>query len=226
MTTPASSAVAVGSRLRRFGRSQRWVHRVTAALMGVCLATAAALYVGPVAVLVGHRALVALVHVVAGIALPVPFLVGLASRVFRADLGALNRFLPVDREWLRRRDRRNAGLPVGKFNAGQKLFAAFTAGAVLVMLGTGVIMNWPDPWRLAWRTGATFVHDWLALAVFVALIGHWRFAAKDPVSRAGLRTGFVPVGWARKEHRAWAEAGGNATGQPPSRSSSQDSASG
>lgn len=226
MSSPATAPALEAGRLRRFGRSQQWVHRSSAALMGVCVATAAALYVGPVAVLVGHRALVASVHVAAGLALPLPFLAGLASRGFRADLGALNRFLPADREWLRRRDRRSAGLAVGKFNAGQKLFAAFAAGAVLVLLGTGTIMNWPDPWRLAWRTGATFVHDWLALALLVALIGHWRFAARDPVARDGLRTGFVPLTWARHEHRAWAEAGGEAGVQPPIRSSSQDSASG
>ena len=72
-----------------------------------------------------------------------PFLLGLASRAFRADLRRLNRFGPHDRTWLRaarRRDRRPASRPAGKFNAGQKVYAAWIAGAVLVMLATGLLM--------------------------------------------------------------------------------------
>ena len=36
------------------------------------------------------------------------------------------------------------------------------------------------------------------------MIGHLWFAAKDPHARAGMRTGRVPLGWARREHSAWA----------------------
>ena len=80
------------TRVRRFGRAQRWVHRTTAALMGVCVATAACLYVPQFAELVGRRELVVRVHELAGLALPVPVLAGLASRAFRADLRLINRF--------------------------------------------------------------------------------------------------------------------------------------
>ena len=52
----------------------------TAALMGVCVATAACLYIPPLAELVGRRELVVSVHEWAGLALPVPVLVGLVSR--------------------------------------------------------------------------------------------------------------------------------------------------
>ena len=41
-------------------------------------------------------------------------------------------------------------------------------GAGVVMLGTGSIMNWFDLFPLDWRTGATFVHDWFALGIWVA----------------------------------------------------------
>lgn len=195
--------------LHRFTRAERWVHRWTALLMGVCLLTAAALYVGPLAVLVGRRQLVGKIHVVSGLALPVPVLLGWLSAAFRADVRRLNRFGPVDATWLRSRDRRSGRLAVGKFNAGQKLNAAFVVGAIVVQLGTGVIMRYGEPWPLALRTGATFVHDWLAAAVAVVVIGHLYFALQDRDARRGMRTGVVPADWARREHAAWAEEVGS-----------------
>ena len=174
--------------------------------MGVAMATAAGLYLEPVAVAVGHRHLVAQVHVLAGLLLPVPLLVGLVDRAVRRDVSALNRFEPVDSAWLRDRDRRSGRLPVGKFNAGQKLNAALAAGGVLVMVGTGSIMQWPQIWPLFLRTGATFVHDWVAFFLLLLVAGHLWFASRDPVARRGMRTGAVPVTWARREHRAWADA--------------------
>ncbi len=207
--------------LRRFTTAERWVHRSTAALMGACLATAAVLYVGPLAVLVGRRSLVAQVHLVAGIALPLPLLLGLLSRAVRHDAHRLGRFLPVDSVWLRARDRRTADLPVGKFNAGQKLNAALSLGAILLMLGTGLTMRYANQWPLTVRTGSTFVHDWVAFFLTVLVLGHVRLALRDPQARAGLRTGAVPVGWALREHRGWAEeelgSGGGAVALDPNR---------
>lgn len=189
--------------VRRFGRSQKWVHRVTAALMGVCVVTAACLYVPQLAELVGRRELVVRVHEWAGLALPVPVLVGLVSRAFRADLGFLNRFGPHDRVWLRaalRRDKRRAARPAGKFNAGQKVYAAWIAGASLVMLGTGLLMWFTHLTPIQWRTSATFVHDWLALSIGIVLAGHIGMALGDPEARRGLRTGEVSRDWAEREH--------------------------
>jgi formate dehydrogenase subunit gamma len=197
----------VAERWRRFTAAERWVHHATAALFLVCLATAAALYVPALAELVGRRYLVVTVHEWCGIALPVPYLFGLASRAFRRDLRLLNRFGPHDAGWLRAHVLHRAdadGTAAGKFNAGQKLYAAFTAGAALTMLGTGLVMWFPRVAPLLWRTGATFVHDWLALAVGVAVAGHLWMAAKDPEARRGLRTGSVSRPWARREHPLWA----------------------
>lgn len=130
-------------RVRRFSRAERWVHRMTALLMGICVATAACLYLPMLAELVGRRELVVRIHEWAGLLLPVPVLAGLVSRAFRADLGRLNRWGPHDRTWLRaalRRDRRRSARPAAKFNAGQKTYAAWIAGATLVMLATGLLM--------------------------------------------------------------------------------------
>jgi formate dehydrogenase subunit gamma len=146
------------------------------------------------------------VHVLAGLALPVPVLIGWLSAAYRADLRELNRFHPVDAEWLRSSDRRSGRLRVGKFNAGQKLNAAFVAGAIVVQLASGVIMQYGRHWPLYLRSGATFVHDWLAAAVAVTIAGHLYLAYRDPDARRGMRTGRVSLRWAKREHRGWAEA--------------------
>lgn len=190
-------------RVARFSPAERRVHRATAALMLSCLLTAAALYVPEIAQLVGRRRLVVLVHEWSGLLLPVPLLLGLVSRALRADLSRLNRFTAVDHAWLEAVLRRSPHRPAGKFNAGQKLYAAFTAGAVLVMLGTGLLMWFTGLAPLLWRTGATFVHDWLALAVAVAVAAHVRLALRDPEARRGLRTGSVERSWAAREHPDW-----------------------
>ncbi|MGV9993845.1 cytochrome b/b6 domain-containing protein [Streptomyces sp. NPDC003374] len=200
------AAAAPGTGVRRFTPAERWIHRTTAALMGVCVVTAACLYIPQLAVLVGRRDLVVRVHEWAGLALPLPVLLGLASRAFRADLRLLDRFGPHDRRWLRaalRRDRRPGSRPAGKFNAGQKVYAAWIAGAGLVMLGTGVLMWFTHLTPLVWRTGATFVHDWLALTVGIVLAGHIGMAVGDPEARRGLRTGVVSRTWAEDEHPLW-----------------------
>lgn len=206
-------------RLPRFTRGERLVHRSTAGLVAVLVATAAVLYVGPLAVEVGRRALVEGIHVAAGLLLPVPTLLGLLSSAFRADLRALNRFAPSDWVWLRRPDRRTAGLPVGKFNAGQKLAAAVVAGAGLVLLGTGLVMLGPTVWNVpvAWRQSATTVHDAVALGLVVLLVGHLAQAYRHPEARVAMRTGEVSARYAQREHPAWAAQAPGSAGERPRR---------
>jgi formate dehydrogenase subunit gamma len=192
-----------GERLLRFTPAERWVHRCTAALMLTCIATAACLYLPQLAELVGRRRLLVVVHEWSGLLLPVPLLLGLASPALRRDLGRLNRFLPHDRQWLRAVLRRGHHRPAGKFNAGQKLYAGWIAGAVVVMLGTGLMMWFTHLAPLVWRTGATFVHDWLALAIGIVVLGHVYMAVNDPQARRGMRTGRVDRLWATREHPQW-----------------------
>lgn len=193
--------------VRRFTRAETWVHRSLTVIMGVCVFTAACLYFPPLAEIVGRRRLVVTVHEWSGVALPAPILAGLVSRAFRADARRLGRFFPHDWRWLRTaaRSRRREPSLAGKFNAGQKLYAALIAGATLVMIATGLLMWFPHLSSLSWRTGSTFVHDWLALVIGALVIGHIRMAVKDPEARHGMRTGRVSRPWARREHRLWAE---------------------
>ena len=174
---------------------------------GHCLITAFVLYYGPVSLAVGHRHTVELVHVIAGYGLAAPLLLGLASSAYRADLTVLNRFTREDWRWLRSKNRRDGSFEVGKFNAGQKLNAALTAGSIVVLVGTGTLMFWTGLVRLAWRTGSTFVHDWFALGLGLLVLGHIWFAISDPEAREGMRTGRVRRSWAKKEHPAWAAEG-------------------
>jgi formate dehydrogenase subunit gamma len=144
------------------------------------------------------------VHVIAGLALPVPAIVGLLSKAFRDDARRLNRFTPSDWKWLQSKEFRAARLGIGKFNAGQKLNSNFQLGAILVMLLTGSVMRFANHWPVHWRTGATFVHDWTAYAILAVVLGHIYMALRDPHALAGMRTGYVPADWAAEEHGAWA----------------------
>lgn len=189
------------------------MHWLNALLFGVLIVTGAALYVEPLGALFGRRAIVQDIHVYCGLALPLPLALALAGswgRALRHDVARFNRWSAADREWfrtlLRGGSNRVTDLPavrLGKFNPGQKLNAAFVAGAGLVMLVTGVVMRWYHPYPLSWRTGATFVHDWLALAIGLAIFGHIGMALRDPDSLRSMWSGHVPAGWARRHAPAW-----------------------
>jgi formate dehydrogenase subunit gamma len=190
----------------------RAVHWTNATLFAVLMLTAAALYVPDISAMVGRRELVKTIHVYAGLALPVPLVLGAVGRrwgrAFRSDVRRLNRWLPADREWLRQRGwraDRARGVALRKFNPGQKLNAAFTAGAILLMLATGSMMRWYKPWPLRWRTGATFVHDWIAIALFCAITGHILMAVGDQDSLRSMVGGRISRRWALEHAPLWLE---------------------
>lgn len=196
-------------RIPRFTRAETLVHRTTAALVFALLATGVALYVPALSVLVGRRTLLASTHVVCGLLLPFPMLVGLqASPALRADVRVLSRFVGDDAAWLRSADRRRGRLRVGKFNAGQKLASALFAGLGLVLVATGLLLlapvglDVPDPVR----EGATLTHDLTTMALLLLLVGHLYEAWRHPEARAALRTGSVDRDYAEREHAAWAAA--------------------
>jgi formate dehydrogenase subunit gamma len=204
-THPSTSPARQHDRLRRFSVGERVLHWTNAALFLIMLATGAALYIPQVSEAVGRRGLVLAVHVYCGVALPVPLvLAALSGRAFRDDARRLNRWDDDDRRWLRRWGR-DPRVRSGKFNAGQKLNAAFTVGAIVVMLGTGLIMKFQDLWPLAWRTGATFVHDWLFLAAAVVVVGHILYAVGDADALRSMVHGWVPAAWARRHAPRWYE---------------------
>jgi formate dehydrogenase subunit gamma len=197
---------AIAPEIERFDPAERAVHWVTATLVITLILTGAVLYIGELSVLVGRRALIRNVHVAAGLSLPIPILLAVltrAGRALRRDLVRLNRWSIDDRRWWRRRSRDDAKL--GKFNPGQKLNAAYLAGALVVMIGSGSIMRFFEPFPDAWRTGATSVHDWFALGIGLSVLGHIGIAMRDPVAMRAMRSGPVPQSWARKRRPRWYE---------------------
>lgn len=199
----------------RFDRVERAVHWANATLFLILIITGAALYFTPLIALIGRRRLIEQVHLYVGLALPVPLLLGLAGdwgRALRRDIHRFNRWTEADREWLRdlvdtasgrRRTRQRPRL--GKFNAGQKLNAAFVAGAGLVMLGTGSLLRWYVPFPLSWRAGATFVHNWLAVLFVIVIVGHIVLALADREALRSMFGGRVSRAWATRHASAWLE---------------------
>lgn len=184
---------------------ERVLHWTSAVLFLVLIATAAVLYLAPLSALVGRRPLVRDVHVAAGLVLPVPWLVaryGPWSAPVRSDARRLGRFDAFDRRWIRSLGR-DPFAKLGKFHPLQKLNAAFTLGSIPVMLGTGAVMRWFHWFPLEWRTGATFVHDWISIALFATVTVHIAKAVADREATRGMWTGSVSARWARRHHPRW-----------------------
>ncbi len=208
MATSLPNDRLVGDRVVRFSRAERWLHWTNATLFLVLLATGMTLYLPSLSSLVARRVLVKDIHVYSGLLLPVPLLAAYAGRwrdSVRRDVRRFARWSTDDRRWLLTLGRRGRAR-LGKFNAGQKLNAIFVAGCIPLMLATGAIMRWFDPFPLAWRTGATFVHDWTALILLVAILGHIAKALAEPIALRAIARGTVPARHVERRHpRWWAE---------------------
>jgi formate dehydrogenase subunit gamma len=199
--------------LARFDRVERAVHWTNAILFAVLVVTGAALYFTPLIALVGRRELVERIHLYAGIALPVPLILALSGswgHALRRDIRRFNRWSSADRRWLGlmfqpqpQRSYTRTRLRTGKFNAGQKLNAAFVAGGGLVMLATGLLLRWYLPFPLSWRAGATFVHNWLALLFVIAIAGHILMALSDRQALKSMFFGRISRTWAARHAPAW-----------------------
>jgi formate dehydrogenase subunit gamma len=174
--------------VERFDLVERVLHWANAVLVLTLLATGASLYFGALSEIVGRRALVKEIHVWAGLLLPLPFVLALPGpwgTALRRDLCRLNRW----------------GEP--KFNKGQQLNAAFVGGALVLMLVTGLMLRWPDSFRDDLRTGATFVHDWVFLALGVSVAGHVWLAISYRETLRGMWRGRVSAEWARRYRPGW-----------------------
>lgn len=200
-------------RVLRFDGVQRAAHWANAALFGILILTALPLYFSSVERDVGRHVLVEEIHVWAGVALPVPIVVSLLGpwgRRMRRDVRRFNRWTPPEVRWLLSFGA--ARLEKDKFNPGQKLNAAFTASAILVMLGTGVIMKWFGIFPVSWRPGATFVHEVLAWVLVIVIAGHIVIALTHRDSLRSMLTGWVSLEWAQRHAPRWSrdELGGAA----------------
>lgn len=193
--------------MARFSRAERALHWAVAVLALTAAITGFILYFGPLTALVSRRELLKTIHVWSGLAMPLPLAAAYAGKwrgAVRADVRRLSRWTDGDRTWLRSLGKRATG-SVGKFNAGQKANSAFTIGMIPVMMATGSVMRWFDPFPLSWRTGATFVHDWTAIATWIIVTGHIFVAISKPPALWSMFRGWMPTSWARDHHPKWEE---------------------
>jgi formate dehydrogenase subunit gamma len=205
MTTQVEVERQSVGRILRFDGVQRAAHWANALLFGILMLTALALYFPSLSGVVGRRALVANIHVWSGVALPVPILISLVGpwgAQMRRDLRRINLWTSGEVKWLRSLGR-NAPRVTDKFNPGQKLNAIFVGGSIVVMLATGFILKWFRFFPVSWRTGATFVHDVLALAIFAVVIGHILFALTHRESLRSMIKGWVSEAWAARNAPGW-----------------------
>jgi formate dehydrogenase subunit gamma len=193
-----------GLRLLRFDRVQRSAHWANAILFGVLMATAIPLYFGSLFGITLERHVVAEIHLWTGLALPVPIIISLAGpwgAQMRRDVQRMNYWTAEEVRWLKSLGR--TALVADKFNPGQKLNATFIGATIVVMLATGSVLQWFRLFPVPWRTGATFVHDVFALAVFVVVIGHVIMALTHRGSLSSMIRGWVSENWAARHAAAW-----------------------
>jgi len=191
-------------RIPRFDFVQRTAHWANALLFLILMVTALPLYFASLADVVGRRHLVEQIHLWTGIALPVPLVISLIGpwgARMRQDVRRVNRWTKDEIRWLRSLGRKKTELD--KFNPGQKLNAIFVAGVIVVMLGTGSMLQWFRFFPVSWRTGATFVHDIFAFAIFAVVLGHIAMALTHRDSMRSIIKGWVTEGWAARHAAAW-----------------------
>jgi formate dehydrogenase subunit gamma len=202
MTLTESRANLV--RIVRFDRTQRAAHWANALLFGVLMATAIPLYFGSFFGIVLARHDVAEVHLWSGLALPLPIIISLIGpwgNAMRRDVRRVNYWTHQEIRWMRSLGR--TPLDADKFNPGQKLNVIFVGAAVVVMLATGSVLQWFRLFPVSWRTGATFVHDVFAFAIFAVVIGHIIMALTHRDALRSMFTGWVSESWARKHAPSW-----------------------
>src|SRR5438874_3620572 len=192
--------------VRRFSRTERALHWIHASAFFVLLGSGLALYVPCLSTLVSRRPLIKDVHVYTAVAWIAALALVVAigdRRGLRTTLRELDLFDEDDRLWLR-----GARRPQGRFNAGQKLNAAFTASFAVLFSVSGFLL-WLGERDTRFRFANTILlHDGLMYASLVLLLGHLYLAVIHPATRHALRgmaLGTVRRDWAYEHHRKWIE---------------------
>ena len=190
--------------VRRFSRTERAVHWVHASAFLVLLGSGLVLYLPSLATEIGRRPLVKDVHLFTALAWAIALLAVVAlgdRRGLRATTRELDVFDADDRRWLLGRHVRQ-----GRFNAGQKLNAAFTAAFAVLLAVSGVLL-WLGERDTRFRLDSTIVlHDVVAYLSVALLVGHLYLAVIHPSTRHALRgitVGTVREDWAREHHAKW-----------------------
>ncbi|MCO6539830.1 MAG: formate dehydrogenase subunit gamma [Gilliamella sp.] len=100
------------------------------------------------------------------------------------------------------------GIPIGKYNVGQKFLFWCIMGLILVLFVTGFIMwrrYFADNFSVPVVRIAIFFHSLAAIGLILLAIGHAYMAIWVKGSIKGMITGYVSRAWAQKNHSTWYE---------------------
>jgi formate dehydrogenase subunit gamma len=201
-----NAVLAPVARLLRFDVTQRSVHWINALLFGVLMFTGIPLYFGSFFGILFPRHVIQEIHLWCGLLLPLPIVVSLLGpwgRRMRADVRRLSLWTRSEIRWLRALGR--TPLRADKFNPGQKANAIFVASVIVIMWGTGYVLQWFRFFPVTWREGATVTHDFFAFAIFVVVFGHIAMALSHWDSFVSMVKGTVSAEWAKRHAPEWFE---------------------
>jgi formate dehydrogenase subunit gamma len=191
-------------RLLRFDRVQRGAHWANATLFFILIFTAIPLYFGSFFGVVLPRHLIEQIHLWTGLSLALPVIISLVGpwgTTMRQDVRRFNYWTRAEIRWLRTFGK--SKLEADKYNPGQKLNAIFIGVSILVMLVTGSMLQWFRYFPVSYRSGATFVHDIFAWAIFIAVVGHIVMALTHREALRSIFKGWVSESWAGRHAGRW-----------------------
>ncbi|MBS1219375.1 MAG: formate dehydrogenase subunit gamma [Proteobacteria bacterium] len=134
------------------------------------------------------------------------FFIAMAMRFWR-----FNRFIPADRQWMKRigdvMRNRDQGLPeLGKYNAGQKILFWMMVVSIPLLLLSGIVI-W-QPWfapyfPIGLLRVAVVIHALAAWVMILGIIVHVYAAIWVRGTVRAMTRGTVSAAWAKHHHRAW-----------------------
>lgn len=195
--------------IQRYGASDRANHWVVAILFVILSLTGLAFFHPSFFFLtnvLGGPVWARILHPFLGIVMAISF-IGLARRVWRENF-----IKPVDIEWLKMiGEVINNGdgpdkLPIGKYNAGQKLMFWTMVGSVILLLLSGFVI-----WRAYFAAyfpisvirAAMVIHMLAGFTGIIALIVHVYAAIWVKGTLRAMTRGSVDANWARHHHPEW-----------------------
>ena len=188
----------------RFDRVQRSAHWANALLFFILMSTAIPLYFGSLFGLLLPRHVIEMIHLWTGLALPLPIIISLVGpwgNAMRHDVRRINYWTRDEIRWMKSLGKTK--LEADKFNPGQKLNAIFIGASILVTLVTGAMLQWFRFFPVSWRSGATFVHDVFAYAIFIVVMGHIFMALTHRDALRSIFKGWVSESWAARNAERW-----------------------
>jgi len=169
-----------------------------------------ALFIPAAETLIGHRFILRVIHISAGLTFALaPYVIARIGNwaSIRRDVREAQWWDEEDQRffgsWLSGEEPRN-----GRFNAGQKANLMFTLAATLLFLASGTIMWQYLHFANDIVQNAGLIHDSLTFAILVVWLGHLWYALGNPKTRHSMRgmlTGSVDREWAARQHPKWLE---------------------